>query len=178
VTPEIILKKLFILAEMTRHELSEELAELYLSALQRIEPEAVSSVLDRMIMSRSGREGFPTIGDIVEQAKPKTEPQDDAIEAASLIWGSIAKFGRTNPKEAKAHMGDLAWEIVQRLGGWSSVCTTEASQRASFIAQARQLGEAVSKKALLGSLEDRPALGPHHRLITSIAEKRDPEAST
>lgn len=49
-------------------------------------------------------------------------PEIQAREIAARICAAVPKYGYCNGPEARAFIGDIGWEVVQRQGGWSYIC--------------------------------------------------------
>lgn len=139
-----IARELMVLAEIFEKNLSEELIVFYLRHLSKYPENEVISALEKCAINSKS---FPKIGEILALLNPIITPTDEAIHAANLIWSSIGKFGYTNEESAKKYMGQLAWETVECLGGWRSLCTMKNEDRNTFIAQARHLAETLQKKS-------------------------------
>ena len=151
-----ILKLIYVLAELCEKDISDDLALMYYKALESYPETNVTKVLTHMVAKRTR---FPALAEIIELLDPKPDQKDDAAEAANLIWSAISKFGSPNSKQARDFMGSLAWEVVERMGGWTNLCQLSLSDRGTFVAQARELATAVHKKSSLGILHKRPMLG-------------------
>jgi hypothetical protein len=48
--------------------------------------------------------------------------EERALDIATRIEGAIRRLGHGNPEKAKEAIGPVGWEVVNRLGGWISVC--------------------------------------------------------
>lgn len=105
---------------------------------------------------------MPKGSELAKMFNTTADPKSDANEAASLIWDSIGRFGRYNHHEARDHMGELAWEIVQRDGGWSRICENVTNDmKGTLKAQWREMGLGLIDKSQKGILGKRPSLpGP------------------
>ncbi len=89
-------------------------------------------------------------------------PEDDdsmAKEAAARIIAGVSKFGRSKPGEASEYIGELGWLVVQKQGGWWSICNyLNEGSISSLQAQLRDLAVAQIKLARAGKLNTPPAL--------------------
>lgn len=93
------------------------------------------------------------------QITPPENDIDEAREASSRIMAAIARFGWPNSEQARMYIGELGWAVVQRQGGWVSVCQVlNDSNKASFHAQWRDLAESLRKRAMAGNLDTAPGL--------------------
>lgn len=114
---------------------------------------------------------FPLPAQIRDIISPATSPDDEAREAAGRIIQAIAKFGWCNESRAKLFVGSLGWEVVQRFGGWPSVCELQNKNVGTFQAQARDLAKSVSVRALNGSLDRPPELPKLSELLNNTLKK-------
>jgi len=102
---------------------------------------------------------FPQPAHIRNKIIPSITDKDESIDAVNLALMCVSKFGYTNQNEAKLKMGSLAWEAVQRFGGWKHLCEILDQQNEGMIrAQLRELCLVVSKKSQRGELDQKPEL--------------------
>lgn len=114
---------------------------------------------------------FPLPGQLIGIIRPTITATDEANEVASAIINAVGKDGHTNPERAKQRIGELAWEVVVRFGGWKHICESLNPQNEGvFRAQIRGLAETVSKKALRGELDQKPALPQSRNVQNLIAQ--------
>lgn len=127
--------------------------------------DALAGALEKIIANRGDRDAFPSVKTIKDQINPEPDDESLANEAATRLAGSIARFGYTDPKGARAYMGEVAWAIVEREGGWQTVCeNVRPNQLPSLKAQWRDLAKALMAKSRAGKLNQAPALPkPDHR---------------
>jgi hypothetical protein len=77
--------------------------------------------------------------------------KDEALEAANRLIEAMHKYGYTNPERAKAHMGDLAWHIVEREGGWTNLCQrVQSDDLPTLKAQFREFAAATLRRGASG----------------------------
>lgn len=113
---------------------------------------------------------------IMEYVHPAESPLDAARLAANEVWDGIGRFGWNNHDRAKAALGTLAWELVERNGGWQAICEASSQSDAGvFKAQLRDLAEAVYRRAQAGKLSEAIRL-PHadaevKRLVMNTMDK-------
>lgn len=75
---------------------------------------------------------------------PELSGDQLAIEASNKIIEAMGKFGYTNPEKAREFMGELAWEVVVRDGGWRDLCQrTNHNDLPVMRAQWRELAKVV-----------------------------------
>jgi len=101
---------------------------------------------------------WPRAGKIRALIKPELSTDSLANEAASRIREAITKFGWCNGLEAKNYVGELAWAIVERSGGWSSICENHGVNLnpLTFHAQSRELAKAILEKRV--KIENYPQI--------------------
>ena len=88
---------------------SEDLADIPVEALVR----AISLV-------RQSETFFPKPA--VIRSKVFGSDQDAALEASNKIVEAMGRFGWTNSEQAREFMGEVAWDVVKREGGWTALC--------------------------------------------------------
>ena len=102
---------------------------------------------------------FPLPAVIRARVTPPEMDEDQARDAAARIITAIARCGWTNPDSAKAMIGELGWEVVQRQGGWRSICEGVMEENKTiFQAQWRDLAMSLSRRSRAGTLDQLPAL--------------------
>lgn len=146
---------LVITAELCGRELSDLAIRTMAGDLAHLDGTACLQALQRL--RRKGR--FPTVEDIENLVDPSVSSLDDAREAASLIVEAVSRHGYTNPGAARAAMGELAWQVVRRFGGWAHICETLNSRnQPTLLAQFRDIAETLGRRNELGLTHTRPAL--------------------
>lgn len=104
---------------------------------------------------------FPLPAVIRNRIQPQDADSDEirAHMAASRIPEAVAKFGWNNPAGARAHMGELAWQVIERDGGWRQLCQTLNSENIGMLkAQWRNQALVEAKRARAGLTHVAPAL--------------------
>lgn len=99
---------------------------------------------------------MPTIAEIRAKANPAEAVTDEhrAVETANRIVEAISEFGWVDPAGAQAFLGDLGWKVVERDGGWLSVCTRTTNDDLPIIkAQWRELAKALMAMSKAGILD-------------------------
>lgn len=96
---------------------------------------------------------FPLPGQLTAQMSHELNP----TALASKVWKAISQYGVSRQKEAKAYLGEAVWRRLEQAGGWEDLCSVQISQRASFIAQMRDLLDGVTheRKNELEDTRDR-----------------------
>lgn len=147
------------LAVMCGFGLTPEVIGLYDKHLSALGYEALCRALDEIIVSRRSRDPFPSIAEIRERIEPKIDPESEAIEAANRIYQAVCRISPYESEYAKAHIGELGWQVVLREGGWMSLVEsiTDYEQVGTRKAQWRQLAKALYLRAKTGQF-DAPKL--------------------
>ena len=93
-------------------------------------------------------EEWPSLAWLIKKCKGTSLSHDEVgLEISSRIEYAIGAFGYSNENLASCHIGELGWEVVKQLGGWSRVCDIESNdQLPAFRKQWRDLGKVISKK--------------------------------
>lgn len=125
----------------------------------------------------------PDAKSFMASATGMLDPKDEAQEISDLIAFCVVRFGNTQVERAKAHMGDLAWLVVERQGGWAQVCSIE-SQKDFAISKAhwRECARVTAQRARSGTLHvrpslsgtvDKPGLTPATEIVAQLISSRD-----
>lgn len=97
---------------------------------------------------------FPQLVEIIEQLRGLDAPADElATIIASEIIECISKFGPYQINEVKKHLGEK-YQIVERSGGWNSLCQITYSEVPSTRAQLRELAKAYINRTKREMRED------------------------
>lgn len=151
---KIFLNLLNAVGQLSGKDLTEEVVLLYSKALKDLPIRSVNQALMQWVQ-KSDR--WPTIKDIRNLVNPELG-DDLAQEVAGLIIKSISRFGHFNPLCAKEFIGDWGWLVVERLGGWSTICKTKEDQLSFLRNDARKLARSVQTLAAAGKLGQVPQL--------------------
>lgn len=134
---KIIFENLTKLAIMKGQEITSERIKLYTEMLSNYDFEKVQLAITRCLIEVSF---FPDIKEILNRLEGET-PDEKAEKILEKIMNSISQFGYTQPKEARKHMGEMSWEVVNGLGGWSLLCSADVSQIGMMRAQIRKMAK-------------------------------------
>lgn len=131
---DVFAKWLRVAFELCSRELTDGILFVYIEAVKSDFEGAILALKSMLPGLKPGK--LPSAAEILERMGKVTEPLSDETQAryiCGLIGTAITKFGWPSPKEAKAHIGDIGWKVVQQFGGWTSVCdvTTDNLQFAS-----------------------------------------------
>lgn len=117
---------------------------------------------------------LPTPAQIIDEAMPKVQAIDEANNIAGLIVKAIRDHGYSNERLARAAVGELAWMVVDRHGGWNLICTGD-HDIGQLRAQMRDSAKAVLEIARVRPLEQLPQLAdsPVSRTIGLLAQGKE-----
>ena len=103
---------------------------------------------------------FPSVKDVNERLGKDRPDELQAREAASLISYAVSRFGSTRDLErVRTNIGELAWWVVERSGGWYAICEKHKPDNAAMLeAQWRELAKCQLNRSRLGLTDDPPGL--------------------
>jgi len=112
---------------------------------------------------------MPLPAQIRDLVAPEIDDDTLARDAASRIIQAISKYGYINPVQAREFMGNVAWSVVERQGGWVNICESfMIANTGIWQAQFRDLARAQMSLARAGRLDTPPELpepsGPNKAL--------------
>jgi hypothetical protein len=163
------LNRLSTLAKFCGFTLTKEVVALYDKALSPHGYPKACNVLEQVIFNRRSRDPFPSIGDVLRLVVPFVDDVDTAIEAANRVVESVSRFGWCNEADAKAHIGEIGWYIVERNGGWVALCENMRTTEIGMLrAQFRELALAAIRRSNAGLLQSAPAFDERNALPTNV----------
>ena len=139
-------------------EVNKERLQLYVEYLSKYDLAKVNIALKSLLDSHPG---FPDIAHIVKLVDPPMSEDDRGNEMAGAIIDSIMSLGRYQIDEAKKRLGPIAWWVVERVGGWNTLCLMGTGELTSTRAQIRELSKAALK--ISHRNENDPRLLPHEK---------------
>ena len=125
----------------------------------------------RLYRSNPKNSFFPLPAKLLESIRPQETAEDCARLAESEIWEAVGAYGWPNANRARSALGALAWEGVERFGGWARVCEGANEDGATFRAQMRNVLESVYRRAQQGRLEERVALPSPDQIPIEVRER-------
>lgn len=135
---EIIYDELVALSVALGAQQNPKRLEIYSNALGNHDLKAVIGSIRSFYVSARF---FPQLVDIIEKLGGLDVPTDDlANQIASDIISAISRFGMYQVNEVKAHLGEK-YSIVERFGGWRSLCEIDNNSLTSTRAQLRELAK-------------------------------------
>lgn len=107
------------------------------------------SIVDACKWHLESSKWFPAISDICSIIKPVKTETDNSVEMAGEIINAVKMYGYTNECEAKKYLGESVWYVVERFGGWKTICSTPENELSIIRAQLRDISRvAVKNKPL------------------------------
>lgn len=141
-----------------QHRLDDTVVIMYADDLKDLEFSDVVQALARYRKDPRHRK-MPLPAEVRGLIETPLSDEDQAREAAARIVQAMSKYGYTNPDRAREFIGSVGWLIVEREGGWTSLCQrTTDDQLPVLKAQWRELARGLITRARLGQLETPPAL--------------------
>ena len=142
-------------ADVYAEELNEKQLKKYSDLTSHFPAKVLIKLLDAHMGTKWGPR-MPNPSDVFQMAKEglNLPSEDDASELASQIIQAVenngywvnAKEYAEKEKEAEKELSELAWKVVEKLGGWGAVVThlqSVGSARTTWIAQTRDLIKSV-----------------------------------
>lgn len=169
------MKKLLIgLAEFYGETLTPSRLNMFAQVLSDLAPSDVERAI--ALLTRDPRiTRMPLPAHIRQAVRPDANPEHDALEASNRIVEAIGRFGYYNPRDARDFIGELGWRVVEREGGWETVCENTTTRMIPTLkAQWRELAKALYARAQRGVDDIPPALPPASgpsAIVTSLADR-------
>ena len=158
-------------------DISFEIVKLVIYDLQDLDFQMCFNALSQYRKSAKNQ-FWPKSADIRKLASPELSDESKAEQAAVKIVEAIKKHGWSQPEQARAHMGELAWSVVNSKGGWMTVCENLGSEWdvGTFHAQARQIAKSTIESAKLGILHQPIGLPePQSENISRVMKLVEPK---
>lgn len=141
------------IAEVFGKNLSDNGLRLMVESLEDLPFDLVMHILQNW--TSTGTQ-FPMPFLIRDKICPENSERDIGIEVAARIIQAISKFGNPNLLQAREFMGELGWKVVQRQGGWLTLCSELTEENKGITqAQLRDLAMTIARMSKNGSL-DKP----------------------
>lgn len=84
------------------------------------------------------RRRAPLSGDIHNLLSPSATVDDRADALMQTVMGCMPRYGYTDPDGAREKMGEVAWGVVARMGGWRELCGSTMEGCTSVKAQLKK----------------------------------------
>ncbi len=165
-------KELLYMASAFNRPLSDQVLKWYIDILANKNPDDIIKALRRWAIETK-RPEMPTPGQILSLIDPKINFDNEATEAAARIIQAIARFGYSNPLEAKNFIGELGWRVVERYGGWGHLCGKMGTEinEGVFIAHAKALAKVTLERESMGIDDQPPKLGASDPRLKELVSK-------
>lgn len=163
------IKKILIgLAEYYGINLTPAQLEMYSEDLLELSLEQITLAV-KTIRKDPAQKFFPRPSLIIEAALGSNK--DAAIEATNRIVQAMSMFGWTNPESAKKFIGELGWRVVEREGGWKSMCEKTTYDDLPILkAQWRELAISTNNRHRSGQDNIAPSIGNNNKYLTDIIQ--------
>lgn len=175
---ELVTLKKFLLANAMYfgQEIKDTVLQMYAEDLEDLPLDGVVQAIKAL---RRDPKTFrvPLPAQIRARLCPPVTDEHEAVEASARIWGAIATFGWPNPDGARDHIGPLGWQVVERMGGWRSICDESNDAGPSMRAQMRELAKSIIARTAAGIADVPPGLPENPRLKLLITKGHEGPAS-
>lgn len=162
-----ILEAIVLTAAYYGRDISPDVLRMYADDLSDLRPESVIEAYTVYRRNPKNRT-MPLPAQIREIIEPQVDDDTLAREAASRIVAAVPKFGYMQGQAAKSYVGELGWRVVDRYGGWQTVCRNlgDTLDVGTFQAQAREIARAQATLARAGRHNEPPSLpSPNIQMI-------------
>ena len=145
---------IFALGEYYNKPLTADQIDMYSEDLLVLSPEELTFAVKKYRTIESNT-FFPLPAALIALVRPKENTDlDIAREVSARIIESVSRFGSYRIKDAKKYIGELGWKVVERQGGWNTVCSElNEDNKATRQAQMRDLTLSIMKMSLNGTLD-------------------------
>lgn len=151
-TSEKIIKLLRRFHEKNNQPFDQIDSDVYFYGLINADPEDVLRGLMEIVKSE-GFSKIPTVKQILEASGIKhVSDRDEAEEICGQIIFSISKFGSYQAVKAKEYLGEVAWMVVVRYGGWESLCSSKLEEKDFMRSSLRSICQSVRALQAAGRL--------------------------
>ena len=153
-----IAQKLYGLASYYKETLTENQVKMYVEDIlsSGIGEEKLAQAI--LLYRQDGKNTFfPLPAKLITLVTPEESSDlDIGREATGRIIQAVSKFGFYRLQDAKEFIGSLGWKVVERQGGWGSLCTNLNSEnKGTLQAQMRDSAVSILKLSRNGTL-DKP----------------------
>lgn len=149
-------------------ELKDSVLTLYIQDLIDLEYADILKAIG-LIRKDRAQKSIPRPADIRFLIKPDSDPETDAVEAAARILSAISRIGPYRSQDAKQFIGSIGWHVVERDGGWESICASVNSDNIGTLrAQWRQLALSAIHRMRAGIADSPPELQDYSNKKISV----------
>jgi hypothetical protein len=148
--------------------ITEQALELMVEDLKDL---PLAELLDafRVYRNNPRNRSTPLPADLRAIVHPKSNQLEDDMDAArdvaSRIIEAVARCGAYNAAGAERMVGEIGWAVINRYGGWSSLCT-ELNNLPMYFAQLRDLSLSLVRRHRNGELHTLPGFDKAKELDT------------
>lgn len=141
---EIIFDELVLLETVLNQKQTKERLMIYVNHLEKFELlDIIKTIRNFHLKSKY----FPHVSELIEDIYGLSgNTEEIATSIASEIIELISRFGPYRENEVKKELG-VKFGIVQRFGGWQSLCRIELSEVPNTRAQLRELSKVFINKS-------------------------------
>ncbi len=160
------LKMINVLARVCDFELDKEVLAVYDKALCPHGYEKITNALKDIFVTRTSRDPFPSIAEILKTARLEVSVKSQADNISSIILATFRKWSTRYCGDPRfyewfvEHNGELAWAVIQKMGGYNSLYEEwNLTKNLGILrAQIRDAAMSVIELAGVGQLWTPPAL--------------------
>lgn len=156
-----IAKMLIDMAKFYDQSLDERQLEMYVEVLAKAPQQIVLKAgKDYVSDTRNTRFPMPPHRILDRYIPREADPRDVGREIALRVRAAITHFGWCNSGEARNHIGETGWRVVEQMGGWLHLCEHLGVeiQETTFMAQCRDAIESAHRLDQQGFDPSRPAV--------------------
>ncbi len=137
---EVIFETIRKMAVIKGGDIAQERIELYTEVLSKYDTKKVLEAIKTLTLESRF---FPDISEFLKIIDPNPDKDTLANDMVGAIIEAIAEFGSYNSEGAAEYLGVKAWHVVERSGGWQTLCQTTYNQLNTLRAQLRDLAKSV-----------------------------------
>lgn len=137
---------LILTAEYFNHRIPDHVLKMYAEDLKDLDFSRTVAALNALRRDPETR-FFPLPAVIRKKVLNRGSSKDEARLIVGEIWNAIARFGWPNAELAKKNLSPVAWRVVEKNGGWNSLCVESGEADAGvFKSHLREYAEVLLKK--------------------------------
>jgi hypothetical protein len=166
-------KIVFALGAYYDKKLSPEQIKMYVDDLSVLTPQELNFAI-KQYRNDPANSFFPLPAKLIGIIKPVETDQDLGRLVAGWIMSAVLKFGSYRVQEAKAFMGEIAWEVVKLQGGWASICALDTEDLKAEQPRWRDIAMSVNKRSKLGTLNQAPTfsgISENAKSVTNLIQQ-------
>lgn len=132
------------------HDLPKERASIFINVLIKYFPQYGFDDFKRALTAYAFDKNvkFPSPMQLKTYLENRLSRDSEANAVAAAIRRAVSDHGWSAPDKAHAQMGDLAWKIVNDMGGWLYICENLGVDLnpATFFAQTRDVAKSYLER--------------------------------